>query len=32
VGYHGAQRLFDEVINTILEHRQDHSQVGYSYQ
>jgi nitrogenase molybdenum-iron protein NifN len=32
VGYQGAQRLFDEIINTILEHRQDHSQVGYSYQ
>ncbi len=32
VGYRGAQRLFDEIINTILEDRQATSQVGYSYQ
>lgn len=31
VGYHGAQELFDGVVNAILEHRQESSPVGYSY-
>jgi nitrogenase molybdenum-iron protein NifN len=31
LGYRGTQRLFDEIINTILEHRQDASETGYAY-
>ncbi len=31
VGYRGAQQLFDLVVNTILERKQDSSPVGYSY-
>ena len=31
LGYEGAQRLFDTIVNTIIEHRQDSSPVGYSY-
>ena len=31
VGYRGAQMLFDRVVNTILETRQEASPVGYSY-
>lgn len=31
VGYRGAQQLFDRVVNALLEHRQDHSDIGYSY-
>jgi nitrogenase molybdenum-iron protein NifN len=31
LGYRGAQRLFDEVVNTLLERKQDDSSVGYSY-
>jgi nitrogenase molybdenum-iron protein NifN len=31
VGYRGAQRLFDQIVNTLLEQRQDDSETGYSY-
>ncbi|MCB1125623.1 MAG: nitrogenase [Verrucomicrobiae bacterium] len=31
VGYRGAQRFFDLIVNTILERRQDRSETGYSY-
>lgn len=31
LGYRGAQRLFDLVVNTLIEHKQDSSPVGYSY-
>ena len=31
LGYHGAQMLFDTITNTIIEKKQDDSDVGYSY-
>lgn len=31
VGYQGAQALFDRIANTLIEHRQDDSVVGYTY-
>lgn len=31
LGYRGAQRLFDTLVNTLLERRQDDSEIGYSY-
>jgi nitrogenase molybdenum-iron protein NifN len=31
LGYEGAQRLFDTIVNTLIERRQDGSPVGYSY-
>ena len=31
LGYRGAQRLYDQIVNTMLECRQDDSGVGYSY-
>lgn len=31
VGYEGAMALFDRIANTILEHRQSSSDVGYTY-
>ncbi len=31
LGYRGAQQLFDRVVNTLLERRQQDSTVGYSY-
>jgi nitrogenase molybdenum-iron protein NifN len=31
LGYRGAQRLFDLVVNTLLEVKQDSSSIGYSY-
>jgi len=31
VGYHGAQILFDTITNTMIEKKQDDSDVGYSY-
>jgi len=31
LGYRGAQRLFDRIVNAILESRQDDCDVGYSY-
>jgi nitrogenase molybdenum-iron protein NifN len=32
VGYRGAQILFDSIINTLLENKQESSPVGYMYQ
>lgn len=31
LGYHGAQQLFDTITNTIIEKKQNDSEVGYSY-
>ena len=31
VGYGGAQRLFDTIVNSLLEKKQNDSRVGYSY-
>lgn len=31
LGYHGAQMLFDTIVNTIIEKKQNDSEVGYSY-
>ncbi|MFZ6027436.1 MAG: nitrogenase component 1 [Chloroflexota bacterium] len=31
VGYHGAQQLFDRVVNALIEHRQSSSEIGYAY-
>lgn len=31
LGYRGAQRLFDEIVNTIIDRKQSKSPVGYSY-
>lgn len=31
LGYHGAQQLFDTITNTVIAHKQDSSDVGYSY-
>ena len=31
LGYRGAQRLFDEIVNTIIDRSQASSMVGYSY-
>lgn len=31
LGYRGAQQLFDLVVNTLLEVKQDSSSIGYSY-
>jgi len=31
LGYRGAQQLFDAVVNTLMEHKQENSHVGYSY-
>ena len=31
LGYRGAQQLFDRIVNTLLESKQDTSEVGYSY-
>ncbi len=31
VGYHGAQQLFDLIVNSLIEHRQDGSDIGYAY-
>lgn len=31
LGCRGAQRLFDQIANTLLDRRQDDSDVGYSY-
>lgn len=30
-GYQGTQQLFDRITNALIEHRQDHSPVGYKY-
>lgn len=31
IGYRGAQRLLDQIVNTLLERRQERSDIGYSY-
>jgi nitrogenase molybdenum-iron protein NifN len=31
LGYQGAQRLFDLVVNTLLEVKQESNAIGYSY-
>lgn len=31
VGYRGTQMLFDRIVNTIIEQRQEESPVGYTY-
>lgn len=31
LGYQGAQRLFDLIVNTLLELKQDSNSIGYSY-
>lgn len=31
LGYRGAQQLFDQIVNTLLESKQEASDVGYSY-
>ena len=31
IGYTGTQELFDTIVNTIIEYKQDHSPVGYKY-
>lgn len=31
LGYHGAQQMFDTITNTLIAHKQDSSDVGYSY-
>jgi nitrogenase molybdenum-iron protein NifN len=31
LGYRGAQELFDRIVNTLLEAKQDTSRVGYAY-
>jgi nitrogenase molybdenum-iron protein NifN len=31
LGYRGAQELFDRIVNALLEGKQEHSPIGYSY-
>ncbi len=31
IGYKGTQQLFDTIINTLLQRRQDRSDIGYAY-
>lgn len=31
LGHRGAQQLFDTIVNTLLEKRQDDSEIGFSY-
>lgn len=31
IGYKGAQELFDTIVNTLLQWRQDTSKIGYAY-
>lgn len=31
LGYEGTQELFDKVVNTLMEYKQEHSPVGYKY-
>jgi nitrogenase molybdenum-iron protein NifN len=31
LGYRGAQQLFDNIVNSLLEHKQDVSEAGYAY-
>jgi nitrogenase molybdenum-iron protein NifN len=30
-GYRGTQQLFDRIVNALMEHKQDSSNIGYSY-
>ena len=31
IGYRGAQQLFDQIVNTIMDQKQTNSEVGYAY-
>ena len=31
IGYEGTMRLFDLIVNALIEYKQDHSPVGYTY-
>jgi len=31
LGYGGTQQLFDRIVNALLEAKQEHSDIGYSY-
>ncbi|MDD3078358.1 MAG: nitrogenase component 1 [Paludibacter sp.] len=31
IGYRGTQELFDRVVNTLLEYKQEHSPIGFKY-
>ena len=31
LGYAGTQQIFDRIVNTLIQHRQDSSAVGYKY-
>ncbi len=31
IGYKGAQELYDTIVNTLLQHQQETSKIGYSY-
>ena len=31
LGYSGAQSLFDQIVNAVLERRQEENPVGYTY-
>ena len=31
LGYEGSQRLYDTIVNTLLQHRQDENEIGFSY-
>jgi nitrogenase molybdenum-iron protein NifN len=31
LGYRGAQQLFDLIVNTLIDHKQTNSPIGYSY-
>jgi nitrogenase molybdenum-iron protein NifN len=31
LGYAGTQELFDQITNTLIGYKQDHSEVGYKY-
>jgi nitrogenase molybdenum-iron protein NifN len=31
VGYRGTQQVFDRIVNTVLQRRQDESEMGYTY-
>ena len=31
LGYRGTQQMFDRIVNAVLEHKQNSSEIGYSY-
>ncbi|NTW63905.1 MAG: nitrogenase, partial [Chlorobiaceae bacterium] len=31
IGYRGTQELFDRIVNTVIEQRQNASSIGYTY-